>query len=227
MKELLLHTHYGFGDYVICYGMIKELAKEQDLVTLFVQPHRSKLHIDNVRRLYSSIKKVQITENPPEFCDGVVYVGEGFNPEDNIQFPKFFYQQMKVPLGLMWQNFYFKSDIKKEKEIYYDILGLKDNEEYIFLHDDPVRDFIIDRKHINPNIKIIHLVELEDISILDTLYLVEKSKEVHMYTTGLASFVDQMSIKHNNLNLHLYVRSTPTDQPILLLDWNIIEKKHE
>jgi len=96
-------------------------------------------------------------------------------------------------------NFYFKRDIKKEKEIYYDILGLKDNEEYIFLHDDPVRDFIIDRKHINPNIKIIHLVELEDISILDTLYLVEKSKEVHMYTTGLASFIDQMGIKHNSL----------------------------
>ena len=224
MKELLLYTHYGFGDYVMCYGMIKELSKEHDLVTLFVRPHRSKLHIDNVRRLYRSIKNVKISENDPALFDDVVYVGESPDVKFNNQCAKVFYKHMKVPLGLMWQNFYFKRDIKKEKEIYYDILGLKDNEEYIFLHDDPVRDFIIDRKHINPNIKIIHLVELEDISILDTLYLVEKSKEVHMYTTGLASFIDQMGIKHNSLNLHLYIRSAPTDQPILLLDWNIINK---
>lgn len=27
-------THYGFGDYVICYGLIRELAKKDD-ITLY------------------------------------------------------------------------------------------------------------------------------------------------------------------------------------------------
>ena len=222
MKELLLFTHYGFGDYVMCYGMIKELSKEHDLVTLFVRPHCSKLHIDNVRRLYSSIKNVKISENDPALFDDVVYVGESPDVKFDNQCAKVFYKHMKVPLGLMWQNFYFKRDIKKEKEIYYDKLGLKDNEEYTFLHDDPMRDYTINRKYINPNMKVIHLVELEDVSILDTLYLVEKAKEVHMFNTGLVSFVDQMGIVHGNLNYHKYLRPGLIEQPILLLDWNII-----
>jgi hypothetical protein len=71
--------------------------------------------------------------------------------------------------------------------------------------------------------RVIHLVEHEDISILDILYVVEKSKEVHTFTTGLVPFIDQMNIKHNNLNLHKYVRPLPYDQPILKLNWNIYE----
>lgn len=223
MKELLLYTHYGFGDYVMCYGMIKELSKEYDLVTLFVRPHRSKLHIDNIRRLYSSIKKVQISEENPKLHDGVVYVGDEPGVKHDMECVKVFYKHMGVSLNLLWDNFYFKRDIKKEKEIYYDQLGLKDNEEYIFLHDDPVRNFIINReKYINPDIKIIHLVELEDISILDTLYLVEKSKEAHMYNTGLVSFVDQMCIVHDNLNYHKYIRPRLFDQPVLKMKWKIL-----
>lgn len=229
MNNLYLCTHYGFGDYVICYGLVKELAKKYDNVILFAIPHRSNLHINNIIRLYSSIKNVQVTTENPESYKDVLYVGwskftEFIKTDPYIPFPRFFYKQVGVPLNLLWDNFYFERDMDKEKEIYYDRLGLKDEEVYIFLHDDPVRGFIINRKYINPDIKTIHLVELVDISILDTLYLVEKSKEVHAINTGLVSFIDQMNIKHNNLNLHKYVRPLPSDQPILRLNWNIIEK---
>lgn len=227
MNDLYLCTHYGFGDYVICYGFVKELAKKHDNIILFAKPHRSKLDIDNIKRLYSSIKNVRIATDDPIFHENVMYVGwgklvEAFNNDSSTQFQKFFYNEVGVPLNLMWDNFYFERDMNKEREIYYDRLGLKDNEEYIFLHDDPIRNFIINRNYIKPNIKIIHLVELEDISILDTLYLIEKSKEVHMTTTGLVSFVDQMNIEHNCLNLHKYVRPHANGQPILRLNWNII-----
>jgi len=227
MNNLYLCTHYGFGDYVICYGLVKELAKKYDNVILFAIPHRSKLHLDNIKRLYSSINNVQINTDNPNSYKNVLYVGwhhwnAALQKNPSIQFQKFFYEQVGVPLNLLWDNFYFERNMDKEKEIYYDILGLKDNEEYIFLHDDPIRNYVINKKYITPNIKIIHLVELEDISILDTLYLVEKSKEVHMTTTGLVSFVDQMNINHNNLNLHKYVRPEPFGQPILRLNWRII-----
>jgi hypothetical protein len=229
INNLYLCTHYGFGDYIICYGLVKELAKKYDNVILFGIPHRSKLHINNIKRLYSSIKNVEITTGDPKLYKNVLYVGwdkfrEAVQKDSSVMFQKFYYEQVGVPLNLLWDNFYFERNMDKEKEIYYDRLELKDNEEYIFLHDDPIRNYIINRKYIKPNIKIIHLVELEDISILDTLYLIEKSKEVHMTTTGLVSFVDQMNIKHNNLNLHKYVRSSSYEQPILRLNWNIIEK---
>jgi len=227
MNNLYLCTHYGFGDYVICYGLVKELAKKYDTIFLFAIPHRSNLHIENIKRLYSSIKNVQIIVDSPKSFTNVLYVGWhhwdiALQKNPSIQFQEFFYNQVNVPLNLLWDNFYFERNMAKEKEIFYDKLGLKDNEEYIFLHDDPIRGYVINKKYINSNIKLIHLVELEDISILDTLYLIEKSKEVHMTTTGLVSFVDQMNITHNNLNLHKYVRPAAFEQPILRLKWRII-----
>ena len=226
MNSLYLCTHYGFGDYVICYGLVKELAKKHDNVILFARPHRSNLHIDNIKRLYSSIENVQICLDEPALYSNVLYLGweelaKARRRNRNVSFPKFFYDQVNVPLNLMWDNFYFKRDKRREFEVYYDRLGLKDNEEYIFLHDDPIRGFLINKKYINIDFRVIHLVELEDVSILDTLYLVEKSKEVHAITTGLVSFIDQMNIKHDNLNLHRYVRPGLSDQPILKLKWNI------
>lgn len=226
MNNLYLCTHYGFGDYVMCYGLVKELSKKYDKIFLFGIRHISPLHISNIIRLYSSIENVQIiTEDPKNYKD-VLYLGwdnyfKTIEEGTAIQCARYFYNQVGVPLDLMWDNFYFKRDLDKEKDIYYNRLGLKDGEEYIFLHDDPSRDFVIDRKYI-PNIKTIHLIKLQDISILDTLYLVEKAKEVHIENTGLVSFIDQMKIKHNSLNYHKYVRPEEYGQPILRLNWNII-----
>jgi len=225
MNDLYLCTHYGFGDYVICYGLVKELSKRYDNIFLFAIPHRSDLHIDNIRRLYRSIKNVHIITDHSSRYKDVLYLGwdkftEAVTKDPTIPFPKFFYEQVGVPLNLMWDNFYFERDIQKEKDIYYD-LGLR-GKEYILLHDDPGRGFVIDRKYIGQG-KIVHLGELENISILDSLYLVEQASEVHATTTGLVPFIDLMNIKHNSLNLHKYLRPLPYDQPILRLNWNIYE----
>lgn len=225
MASLKVCIHYGFGDYVVCYGLIKELAKEHDII-LFAIPHRSKLHIDNIKRLYSSIENVYISDKDPKLFTDVLYIGwdkffETVEKDPSANCIRYFYNQVGVPLNKMWDNFYFKRDIKKEKEIY-NSLGLN-GEEYIFLHDDPTRDLVIDRKYLTPNLRIVHLIELENISILDVLYLVEKSKEVHVFNTGLVPFIELMNIKHNNLNYHKYLRPLYFEQPILKLKWNIIE----
>jgi hypothetical protein len=226
MKELYLCIHHGFGDYVVCYGLVKELAKRYDTIYLFAINHRSYLQTNNIRRLYSSIENVRIITDDPNSIKDVFYIGgakfsEAAAKNPNIEYQRFFYDQAGVPLNLLWDNFYFERNMEREKRIYYDILGLKDNEEYIFLHDDPVRHFVINKKYI-PDLKIIHLVDLPEISILDTLYLVEKAKQVHMTNTGLVSFVDQMNIKHSSLNYHKYVRPLAFEQPILKLNWKII-----
>jgi hypothetical protein len=228
MNDLYLCTHYGFGDYVICYGLVRELAKRYDNVILFAIPHRSPLHVENIKRLYSSIENVKILTDDPALYRDVAYLGwekfaEHIKKDPHTPFPRFFYDQVGVPLNLMWDNFYFERDMRKEKEIYYDKLGLEDGEEYIFLHDDPIRGFVINKAHVCMDVKVIHLVDLLDISILDILYVVEKSREVHVTTTGLVPFIDQMNIQHNSLNLHRYIRPLAYDQPILRLNWNIID----
>jgi hypothetical protein len=228
MTNLYLCTHYGFGDYVICYGLVKELSKKYDTIFLFGIPHLSELHIDNIRRLYSSIENVQIITHSPKLYPDVMYIGwdrffTTIEKGSMIQSTKFFYNQVGVPLNLMWDNFYFKRDIEKEKEIYYDRLKLKDGDKYIFLHDDPSRGYVINRKYIKKNMRIIRLGNLWDISILDILYIIERAVEIHITNTGLISFIDLMDINHDNLNYHKYTRPLAFEQPILRLNWKIIE----
>ncbi len=225
MNDLYLCIHYGLGDYVMCYGLVKELSKRYNKIFLFGIPHISNLHLENIKRLYSSIKNVEVIIDSPKLYKNVLYIGydKFFNDikkDPTIQCAKYFYDQAGVPLNLMWDNFYFKRDLNREKEIYHSIL--KDGEEYVFLHDDPSRNYVIDREYVNLGIKMICLNDLPNVSILDTLYLIEKAKEVHIENTGLVSFIDQMNIKHDNLNYHSYTRPSISEQPILKLNWNII-----
>jgi len=226
MNNLYICTHYGFGDYVICYGMIRELAKRYDKVMLFAIPHRSSLHVDNICRLYDSIPNVYILTDDPTIYKDVLYIGwdkftEHIKTDKQTSFAKFFYDQAGVPIDLMWDNFYFERDMDRELRIYFD-LGLE-GEEYVFLHDDPGRNFIINKNYVSSGMRIIHLIDLPEISVLDTLLLIERAKEVHTFTTGLVPFIDQMNIQHDSLNLHRYIRPLPYDQPILRLNWNIIK----
>ena len=222
-----LCIHYGFGDYVVCYGMIKELAKNHQHINLFVRNHRSTLHIENIIRLFSSIHNVTVTLDKPEWYKDTVYVGyeefnKALNENPNIQAQEYFYNKVGLPLNLLWDNWYFKRDSKKEKEAYYDKIGLKDGEVYIVLHDDPERSFAIREGHIDRSVRVIHLMDYQDVSILDTLYLIEKCRELHTFNTGLVPFVDQMKIQHDSLNYHKYLKPLFFEQPLFKMKWNII-----
>jgi len=218
-----LFPHYGFGDYVICYGLVRELAKQSDVV-LFVKKHLSELHLDNVRRLYASIENVEINANDPKLYSDVVYLGwdkffKAVDEDYGLTATEYFYNQFNVPLSLLWDNFYFERDTEKEKSIYHSIV----KGEYVFIHDDKSRGFTIRDEHILKGVQIVRLNEHPEVSILDCLYLVEKAKEVHLSNTGLVSFIDQMGISHNNLNYHRYTRPAIFEQPLLRLNWNIID----
>jgi len=236
-----LLTHNRIGDLCICYGFIKEFSLQYDDILLYIDLNICKY--SNIERLFSSIPNIHFTEerfNDNEY-DKLISSNWWFqqvypwyeNPKNPTPFPfgedmifdRFWYKLAEVPFNKKWDNFYLKRNIDKEKEIYYDVLGLKDNEEYIFLHDDPYNkdeDRTIQRKYINPNIKLIDIGQYPEISLLDTTYLIEKSKEVHVINSSFRTFIDLMNIKHNNLNYHKYARSNPAEQAAVRLKWNEI-----
>lgn len=221
-------THYGFGDYVVCYGMIRELAK-QEPVNLIVIQHRAALHVENVRRLYGNIPNVNIVTDPPTKFDDVVYYGfEDFNAQlaknKRLTIQKYFYGKAGVPLELLWDNWYFPRDMKREQEVYYDIMGLTDGEQFILLHEDAERFITINRKHVTPNIRIVKPIDYQQASILDMLYTVERCYELHAFNTGLVPFIDQNRIQHDRLFYHKYHRAQSFEQPMLRMKWNIIKK---
>jgi len=223
-----LCIHYGFGDYVICYGMVKELALRHDEIMLFAIQHRSPRHIDNIKRLYANIPNVKISIEDPKAYSDTVYIGwdkltEAVGRGYKRPFPYFFYEQAGVPISKMWDNFVYVRDTAREKEVFYNVLGLHEGEVYDILHDDPFRGFVVKSKYIDPAVRTIHLMDYEGVSILDTLYLVERCRRLDTFTTGLVPFIDLMGIEHDGLYLHQYIRPLAYDQPILNLHWNIIK----
>lgn len=237
MKNLYLYTHTQFGDHCICYGLVKELSKKYYRVFLFTKKafknkdgswNTRNIHIENVKRLYSTIKNViVITDNPKDY-DNVMVIGwdKFFNDVKSgkpVVFDKYFYEQANIPFNLKWDNFYIKRDLEKEKDIFYNILKLKDNEPFIFLQEDSTRKYIIDRKYANTNIKVLETSKMLDVSIMDLTYTIEKANEVHVINSSFLNFIDLAGIKNTNLFYHKYTRPKPYEQPSLRLPWKIIE----
>lgn len=236
-----IYSYPKFGDHCIAYGIVKEFAKEHKKINYYSDEMNDNTFETNVR-LFSSLKNVELIREPykgkPPLDFSIAHTAYWFDKvrswyddvnklmpswySDEWRFDRQWYLNANVQFNLKWDNFFFKRDLKKEKEIYYDVLGLKDGEEFVFLHEDPSRGWFLDRKFVQPNIKIIEFQKL-DVNILDILYTIEMSKEVHTFNTGLLSFIDLKNIFHPNLNYHKYIRPMPFEQPILKLKWNIIE----
>lgn len=240
-----VYTYDGIGDQCICYGILKEFAKHHDRIEVRTDK-TSKYKFKTATRLYSSIPNVELIDEPysaddltnhciahtkawfdainPWYAEPNLPIPEWYN--EDWMFDKQWYFNANVPFNLKWDNFYFERNMEKEKEIFYDILGLKDNEEYTFIHEDVFNkdeDRIVKREYINPNIRLISITDYNNISILDTAYLIENSKEVHVINSSFRTFIDLMNIKHNNLNYHKYTRSNPAEQVAVRLKWNEIE----
>ena len=50
-----------------------------------------------------------------------------------------FYEDSNIPYDYKWDKFYYEINLEREKEVYYDILGLSDDSEFIFLHESKER----------------------------------------------------------------------------------------
>jgi hypothetical protein len=224
---LYLNTHTQFGDHCICYGLVKQLAKDYATVYLFTKPE-PEYHVENVRRLYKSIKNVIILIDDPKGYDKVLHIGWGkyfelVSQGKAIPFDRYFYEQAEVPFEKKWDNFFFKRDMAKEMVAYYKTLGLKQGEKYIFLQEDQTRGYEINRKYIPKNIKIIESANITNVSILDLLTVIERAEEIHVINSSFLNFIDLVGIKHDNLYYHKYTRPKDFEQPALRLNWTILK----
>ena len=234
MNNLNLYTHTQFGDHCVCFGLVKELAKEHERITLYTKPNNE--HFLKIKQLYSSIPNVIVSPAISHFdlrieCDKAWYektdkwYKHSTEPllDQNLIFDRYWYNLANVPFEKKWDNFYFERDMNKEKNIFYNQLKLTDNDKYIFMQDDASRNFVINREYLPKNIRIIESSSLLDINILDMLYIVEKALEVHVNNSSFLTFIDLMNIKRDKLFYHKYTRNVCVEQPGLRLNWQIIE----
>ena len=104
-----------------------------------------------------------------------------------------------------WQDyFHFTRNHKKENELYYDALNLKDSEEYIFINDymgTPPND--ITKLDLCPDTigKKIKLEFIEGFSLFDWCKVVENALEIYIEGSALAYIIEHLNIKSKELFL--------------------------
>lgn len=235
MNKIFVYHHLGLGDHFMCNGLVRYYAENYDKVYLFVKPN----NIDNVKFMYrdnQNIKFIALDDigvrSFIQFNPMNNYLVVGITPEwfYNFDVKKIwktfdegFYAAANVPLEDKWNRFYLQRDIEKEKDAYYNKLRLKDNEEFIFVHDNPEKGRNFKESLIPKDIKIVNPRKYLHITLFDFLYTIEKAKEVHVMNSSFMNLIDCIQLKTGKLFLHSYARTDMGDNPNpkLKLNWII------
>jgi hypothetical protein len=227
----------GLGDHILCNGIIRHYAEKYDRIYLFVKPH----NMTNVSYMFRDLSKIRFISMDDaqvklfmKINPNNEYLVVGITPEwfYNFDVKKIyetfdagFYISAKVPFEFKWNKFYFQRDIEKEKNIFYNKLGLKDDEDFLFIHDDPKNGREFRSSYINKSIKSIRPTDWKDISLFDFIYTMEKAKEIHVMNSSFMNLIDCMQLKTGDLYLHSYARTDmgSNPNPKLKLNWTIIK----
>ena len=227
MNSLYVYHHLGMGDNFMLNGLIRHIATQYEKIFLFAKPKFAK----NILDLYRDEHKIKIIA----LDDGDVRQFINFNKQNKYliightpdffkrvekgekTFDQLFYEDCNVHFEYKWTNFYYKRDLDKEKDTFYNILKLTDDDKFIFVHDSKERPIT---REIPANTKIIR-PDNNQIGIYDFLYTIEKAQQVHVMNSSFMNLIDCMQLRNDNLFYHEYSR--PNINTILKLNWKILK----
>ena len=79
------------------------------------------------------------------------------------------------------------------------------DEDFIFVHEDPDRGMFLDKSRIRQDLKIIG--NNKQFLIFDYIYLLSKAKEVHVMQSSIKDMINSYSFPNTKFILHNYVRN--------------------
>ena len=235
MNNIYIYHHLGLGDHFLCNAIVRIYAEKYHKVYLFCKPK----YLENVSFLYRDLNNIKMIPGEMNFVDSFMK----FSPNNNYliightkdyfdklnngiyeSFDKGFYDIVNIPFEEKWNKFYLQRDLESEKNVFYNVLNLKDEEEFLFVHDEPEKNRNFRKEYIEKGFKIINANFYKNIKIYDFLYTIEKAKEVHVMNSSFSCLIDTMQLKTNKLFLHEYARTDMGNNPNhkLKLNWTIL-----
>jgi hypothetical protein len=225
-------THLGLGDNFICHGIIREYARQNKVVS-FAKPQ----YYDTVFFMYRDNPNIQILPYDDsqaiqflqqqkintESYIGIGIYGQNWNTTlTDKSFDQIFYEQSNVLFNLKFDNFNVVRDLNRELELFKKF-NIKEKE-YIFVHDDPNRGFIINR-NLPENISVVRNVPGLTNNLFDYCYLIEKAKEVHVMESSFMFMIDMMkNLECQDMFIHNYARENDVFlTPILQKEWKRVK----
>jgi len=223
MKEIYIYHNLGLGDHIICNGLVRSYAKKYDLVWVFCKPHNA----NNVEYMYRDNDRILTL--PMDQKDIMGFIQLNREPclivrsvsEFNDVFDVHIYKKAKLDFMYKWSMFGLVRDSGREKRLFIR-LGLKENDEYIFVHDQQER--LINESRLPKGFKVVKPIHLDGF-IFDYLYTIERAKEVHCIDSSFINLIDCLQLRDKGLFFHKYVRIGSSGEkrtPTLVSEWKVL-----
>ena len=113
-----------------------------------------------------------------------------------------------------WQDcFLFERNLDKENDLYYNVLGLKDDSEYVFvsnLYNTEVRDskFI---SHEQFDIPVVELRVVNGFTIFDWSKVLEKAKKIYTVNTAINYLIDVLDTSYDEYVIYAHSEQNKTE----------------
>lgn len=208
----VLH-HLGLGDCLDCNAMVRILLNNYDKICAFSKEK----HSNTMRYMYRDEKRISIISIPKniseekekEYVNYILksenvknYLEVGFNnypwgKELELQkgCAELFYDQVGIPFQKRFDEWFFKRDIKEEERLSKKLNP--NNEEFIFVHDDKNRGFVVDEKKVLDNHEKTIRIVRNDMSenLFHFCKILEEAKEIHCMESSFKSLIEVLDVK--------------------------------
>ena len=218
MCKIFVKHHLGLGDCIIHNGMVRKVVSNNPNCQVFVscKPH----NYDNIKFMYKDESRINILELDDSGThehllnnkyDLVIssHFDTGVKFDYSFYGDDAFYLHAGFDPKVRTKNFYVERDYEKEEFLFKKLTQKIGTEKYIFIHEKPEQNIIINRNKLNSDLPII--LAKPEYNFFDLLTLIEKAQEVHVISSCFLSFF--MVKKLNDKTFaHMYVdRSELTD----------------
>jgi len=203
----------GLGDHFTCNGLVRYYYKQFGEITIFCYKHFE----NNIKFMYRDLPNLKtIGLNSDAEVDEYIanhnisndLIKIGFDKSRALQnqvetFDEGFYLSENLPFQLRFDEYFVERDLDKEHELYRTLNP--NDEDFIFVHEDPDRGMFLDKSKIRQDLKIIG--NDKRFLIFDYIYLLSKAKEVHVMQSSIKDMINSYSFPETKFFLHNYVRN--------------------
>ena len=240
MNRTLLYLHLGLGDHLLFNGLVRAYAKKYQAIGIFCKSH----NLESVRFMFHDLPKVRVIEVQKGdisarrfiainrilnrmslgvlgFSDVFIFGFQFLDRSSPEPFDRQIYALANLSPKEKYEKFFVQRNYARERALFNEMYP---GSEYIFLHEDVSRGYVIDRTKIHSRLPIVSSAEHRTDNIFDYGTILDKAKEIHTIDSSFLSLVDLLpnSTTNRQIYLHRYAR-TDGWTPSLRKDWIIIE----
>lgn len=220
MNTLYINWHLGLGDAIICNGLIRVLARQDQQITIPAKHH----NVATVTWMFSDLPNVTCVP----VRDDAEMIARGYSHKNvlslgvhsgDYRIPKawdaWFYNQAGVPHECRWSEFKLPPDIEPYR-----------GTPVAFVHDDESRGYVIRDEYLPRQRVGVDYAPSPKVRFGAHVAPLQRASEIHVIDSSFLCLADTIETSAKRLVLHQYATAKDvnkrTGPPTLRKNWEIL-----